>query len=67
LGRGNIDESLLEDVLRMIDFIQHKINETYSSLENNFGEAFGIPEKLIDVVIANDLIMIFLFPHELAV
>ena len=40
---------------------------TYIVLQDDACEALGIPEQLVDIVVANNLIMVFLPPHKLPV
>ena len=42
-------------------------NATYVVLENDLCKTFRIPEKLVDVVVADDLVMILLPSNELVV
>jgi len=43
------------------------VNQVCPISEENLGETLWIPEKLIDVIIPDDLIVIFLLPNELSV
>ena len=40
--------------------------ETYTAVQDNFGETLRIPEKLVDIIITDDLVVILFSSNELA-
>jgi hypothetical protein len=44
-----------------------QVDETLTAAEDDFCETFGVPEELVDVVVANDFGMVLFLADELAI